>query len=156
MKSLLFLYFLIISLIVSGQENQENINLIITINDELVISGIQRSKVFINTINNEKDTISCQYNPGKFIVFDNNKLKSDTTQRITLSMWYQKMQKENSSFYYYEIELEKSWFEQSFIILRIYNLDKRKFRKKYYPLKGKKYTYEIDLPSNSITRIRKR
>jgi hypothetical protein len=157
MKTLLVIYLLFLSIIVSGQENNsKDINLIITINDKLIISGIQSSFLFIKTANNKIDTIDCLYEPGKFVVFDETKLKSDTIDDIILSMRYQVLNRRENKFYYYEIDLEKAYFEQSFIVLRIYNLDKWKYKRIYYPLEGKNYTYEIDLPSNSINRIRKR
>ena len=59
--------------------------------------------------------------------------------------------------YNYEIEIGKNWFEQTFVILKIYNLDKKKYKKRLAPLsKDKKYTFDLETSEGQMIRVRKR
>jgi hypothetical protein len=70
--------------------------------------------------------------------------------------YYQNSVKGKQELYNYEIEMEKNWFEQSFVILKIYNLDKKKYRKRLEPLsKDRKYTFDLETSQGQMIRIRK-
>jgi hypothetical protein len=56
----------------------------------------------------------------------------------------------------YKIEMQKHWLEARFMVLKIYNLYKRKYRRMFEPAKNnKKYVYEIELPTRQITHPRR-
>lgn len=55
----------------------------------------------------------------------------------------------------YEIEMGKIWFEQPYLILNIYNINKKKY-KKLESLKGKEYTFELKYSTGQMLRVRKR
>ena len=45
---------------------------------------------------------------------------------------------------YHLIHLKKKLFEASFVVIKIYNLDDKKYKKLYYPLEGKNYNFSLD------------
>lgn len=51
--------------------------------------------------------------------------------------------------------MDKNWF-QTFIVLKIYNTTKKKYRKLFTPLKGKEYTYELEYAGGQMLQIRKK
>lgn len=153
-KIIFFVLFIIISVISYSQNNQLNVNFCITINDNLIISSTQRSFLIINN-KNKIDTIECKYIPGELIIYDKEKILN-CDNKIFLIFWYSETTKYETKNYFYKIEINKLFFNYHFIILRIYNLDKWKYRRIYYPLDGVNYTYEIDFPGYSMNRIKKR
>ncbi len=138
-----------------GQEMEKEINFVISIDSEIAIS-IANPKISIKD-NNQVEQIAISYIPGELIMdnADFNRIMQSQKNQLILTFDYYENSRERQKVYSYEIVLERVWFEQSFRVLRIYNLDKKVNSKIFYPLEGKEYTYEIDLPSNSITRIRK-
>ncbi|MBY8963194.1 hypothetical protein KJK34_10560 [Flavobacterium sp. D11R37] len=51
--------------------------------------------------------------------------------------------------------MDKNWF-QTFIVLKIYNTTKKKYRKLFTPLKGKEYTYELEYAGGQMLQIQKK
>ncbi len=149
---ILLVFFFVESL--QGQEDIKKVNFIITVDEKLAVDNILNSNIFIKS-GDKIDTISCRYLPGELIIYDYSKLVSADSNMVVLSIWY--IKRRSNKYYYYKIELNKNLFiNYSYVILRIYNLDKWKYRRIYYPLDGKNYTYEFELPGYSIIRIRKR
>lgn len=153
MKLVFFTVFVLSSHIILGQIN--DYNLIITVNDKLIISDIKVSKIMLENNDKSIDTIDCQYKPGNLIVLDTD-LELTSYRKITLSVDYIKREKRTDKYYHYDIDLYGVNFSQSYLILRLYNLDNRKYRQIFEPLEGREYTFEIDMPSNSVTRIRRK
>lgn len=159
MKSIIItICFILLSVMnMYSQEIEKNINFIISIDDQIV-SSIARAKIIITDKNDNVDQIEIGYIPGELIISnaDFKQITQNQANSFLLAFDYYEYKKERQIVYNYEIEINKVWLEQSYRVLRIYNLNKKKNKKVFYPLDGKQYTYEVDLPSNSILRIRKK
>lgn len=55
----------------------------------------------------------------------------------------------------YEIDMGKNWFEKSYMIIKVYNTDKKE-NKKLEPLVGKTYTFDLDYAGGQMMRTRKK
>lgn len=135
-----------------GQNMERRINFVISIDGNIV-----RSIIDANILIDNNQHIELGYMPGELILSNDDfeKLINNSNSYHLIFDYYEFAGKKQL-IHHYEIELKKVWFEQSFIVLRIYNMDKKINKKTFYPLEGKEYTYEVDLPSNSITRIKKK
>jgi len=159
MQKIIFSTCIILFCIINSysQEMEKDINLVISIDGKVPIS-IANAKIIIKENSNKSEQIEVGYIPGELSldITDFERVMQQQESALFLSFEYYEYEKEQQKVYCYEIELKRFWFEQSFRVLRIYNLNKKENKKVFYPLEGKDYTYEIDLPSNSITRIRKK
>ena len=154
---LIFFLFLVFKHSYSQEGSKYNINFIVMIDDKIPFQGNLSVKFCIEdaTI---KDTAAVQYIPGNIAINDTilKRVQSNNVKDIVLLMSYTKVCMGKTKTYNYQIEFRKSWLNQSFTILRIYNLDKKENRKIFFPLNGGEYTYEVDTPTGSQMRIRKR
>lgn len=151
--------FLIIYQISIAQQNRKNIDFIISI-DEEIVKTLSKPIIIAKQNNNIFKKIDFNYYPGNLSLNyeDYNTIFSE--QGITLFLqfdYYQYSLKGKQQIYNYEIEIGKNWFEESFIILKIYNLDKNKYQKILDPLsKDKNYTFDLETSHGQMIRIRKR
>ena len=150
---------LIISTNVYSQEEVKSINFIIVIDEEIVTNPIDIKLV----INSKKEgnykviepTIG--YYPGNISLrkHDYDDLVSNDTQSVILKLNYLTYRKNRPYYYKYEFDVGKIWFKQTFTILKIYNLDKKKYRKNLIPLsKEKNYTFDLQTAQGQMIRIR--
>ncbi|WP_372472547.1 hypothetical protein AB4865_06945 [Capnocytophaga sp. ARDL2] len=138
----------------------KNSNFIIVIDEEIVTNSLGIKLLVTSKDGNSREieTITGYY-PGNISLkkSDYDDLISDETQSVILKFNYQTYINDKSYYYTYEIEAGKNWFEMTFVILKIYNLDKRKYRKKLDPLsKDKNYTFDLETSNGQMIRIRKR
>lgn len=149
MKQSITILFWVLFLNCNGQE-RASYNWIITIDDELVITPESTHFRVLNK--DSKDTFFLfWYIPGDLSVERNNLdlLTPDSINIKNIEFWY------NSHFY--SIKVEPSWFNKHYFILRIYNLDKKKYRRRFEPFeKGANFTYEFDIPGFSFRRVSRR
>lgn len=149
MRFLTFIVLLFIFFPVFSQDGECNANFIIMIDDELCIGSI--ANAYIVSEKNEK--ISITYHPGSLRLEkgDSNILKDSKVN--TLHFDYYEYIDGNQTLYNYELPFDSNWLEQDYIVLRVYNLNKRKYRKHFKPLSKKKnYTFELDYPGGSMKR----
>ncbi len=109
---------------------QNNINLIILINDEIVTNSL--GLTFIQNISKEEYKVS--YYPGKeIIIINNNVFKEDNV----LNFNYQNFDDNRRlKMYNYNIPLSKGlFFDTDYLIVKIYNLDVKKYKKEYCKFK---------------------
>lgn len=140
-----------------SQETKE-FDFIVSIDEEIVKTLYKPTLVEKNGSNIVR-TVSVSYHPGNISLnandFDN--LFSGQDNKVYLKFDYNEYINGNQEIYNYEIEVGKNWFEQKYVILRIYNLDKKKYRKRLEPLsKDQNYTFELDTSSGQMMRVRKR
>ena len=138
----------------------KNINFIIVIDEEIVNNslGIKFTITSKDGSSREIETITGYY-PGNISLkkSDYDDLISDETQSVILKLHYDPYINGNPYDYTYEIEAGKNWFKRMFVILKIYNLDKKKYRKRFDPLsKDKNYTFELNTSEGQMLRIKKR
>lgn len=138
----------------------KNINFIIVIDEEIVTSSLS-----VKLLITSKDGVSKEiktttgYYPGNISLkkSDYDDLISDGTQNVILKFNYDPYINGKPYYYTYEIEAGKNWFEHMFFILKIYNLDKKKYRKRFDPLsKDKNYTFELNTSQGQMLRIKKK
>ena len=132
----------------------KNFNIALVLNEELLIN-VEGGK--IKHIHN--DNLYGSYVPG------NIQLGEDVYKGVmrgekyyfafTVVLDYEKNIRK-----YYEIELIKAMLEHesnrsSFCVIEIFDLDIKKYKKKYNPIdKDKNYSYNVILPSYSIIRLK--
>jgi len=144
-------FFLLLQIAIentSGQMTQK-LNLIIVVDENIVVAGISNVQIQ-GTINNKNETIELSYYPGSLSVNDNNfsKLFTETAKPLLLKFDFSEYHRERKITYSYQVEIKKEWFKEKFFILKIYNLIKEKYKKKFNAVdKNKDYVYEIDSPS---------
>lgn len=150
MKKLhVFIYVFISSIIISNASGQSvDWNLIITVDEKIMYEGIKDVRIDKKS-RNKISSIEAIYVPGS--------LKLETSyQGITdqdslyLSFTYLGYDEKNKYFEYdYEIILKKPWFNFQFMIIHIYNMDKKKYRRRYQSHKNKSFVYDLISPDLS-------
>jgi hypothetical protein len=137
--------------------SKKNINFIITIDDKIPFQGNLNLRFETEEVN-KKDTFLIEYTPGNISLDESvlNRIQSENVKFISLAMRYTKLCNSEVKSYNYRMEFKKAWLQNSFTVIRFYNLDDKENRKTFYPLEGKEYTYEVDTPNGSQTRVRKR
>jgi hypothetical protein len=153
---LIILSFLIHASYCQGNEKRRA-NFIIMVDRMIPFQGDINLKLVLGKENKTNDTINVSYLPGSMFLseVDFNKVQSKAVKSIALAVSYTSVCKEVKS-YNYIIEIYSSWLVSDFTILRIYNLNDRKNKKIFFPFNGLPYTYEVDSPNGSITRIKKK
>jgi len=142
-----------------AQDNRKHYDFIISV-DEEIVKTLTKPKIIIRQGADIVKTIDVKYHPGNLSLSceDFNLISSNEKGTLFLQFdFYQYSPKGKQEIYNYEIEMGKNWFEQLFVILSIYNLDKRKYRKILDPLsKDKNYTFDLETSQGQMIRIRKR
>ncbi|ATN06407.1 hypothetical protein CRN76_13850 [Chryseobacterium indologenes] len=139
--------------------SQEKINFdIIVAVDEKIIPILYNPEIIIKSKNDELiDTIKVGYYPGNFTVdaksYNNLLLKTDAQIYLKFQRYeYSKNGKQDIRTY--EIKIGKSWFEEKYVILYIYNTDVKKYRKLTPLSKDKSYTFEITTSNGQMIRVK--
>lgn len=149
-----FIIVLIFTFMISPvicQDDRCNVNLIIMVDDDICIGSIANAYIIME--NNKK--ISITYHPGD-LRLDKEAMNLLKGSRVsTLHFDYYQYVNGKQTLYNYELPFYSNWLEQDYTVLRVYNLDKRKYRKRFKPLdKKRNYTFELDYPGGSMKRIK--
>lgn len=154
MRFTLILVFILNIVIETSAQIKQQHNFIIEINEDLVSAGISRLRITsLDIITKEKKSYKASYYPGLLTTdFDLHSLFGENI-KVSLVFYYYSQYINN----YYEIELKRDWITSPYLILSIYDLSCRKYRKYYSPLsKDQKYTFEFDTQNYSMRRARKK
>ena len=138
-----------------GQENKR-INLILTVNEEIVSGKMTAIMLEILDSTETAQKIRINYYPGSLELAnsDYQALLSSTTKKIVLSFNYQ--ESIPGEIIRYEIELQKGWLPNSYNILKIYDLSKVKYKKRFNPIDSNhNYTFELEASNGSFYRTKK-
>lgn len=142
-----------------AQENRKIFDFIVCVDEEIATS-LTRPVIVAKQGTNVLKRIDVSYHAGNLSLSSEDYNMIFSEQEITLFLqfdYYQYSSKGKLEIYNYEIEIGKNWFEKTFVILKIYNLNKRKYRKKLDPLsKDKNYTFDLETSDGQMIRIRKR
>lgn len=141
-----------------GQDLNKNLDFIIVIDDRIVIESPYLLHIK-SVLGASEKSYDVGYYPGylSMKISDYDKLMADDVKAIFLIFEYYDPSEKEGVKRSYEIELKKSWLQDYFNILRIYNLDKKKYGKVFFsPKSNRKYVYELDSPSNTFHLIRKK
>lgn len=120
-----------------GQEVRVTNSFIILVNDKLIntVSGL---RLVLSDSTGKKEFIEGGYYPGVLFVKNietKNVLFADSVRKLTLLFDYYGYGQDNEFISNYKISIGRRWLKESLIILRIFDINKR--RKTY------KYTFEI-------------
>jgi len=140
---------LISSVCLKVQSQDMNWNLIITVDEEIVVEGVSEIALNKKNISGKVDSMSASYIPGNLKIKTN--LENISSQdSLFLSFTYLGYDKKDRYFEYdYEIEIKKSWLSFSYLVIHIYNMDKKKYRDRYPSHKDKAFVYDLNTPNGA-------
>lgn len=155
---LLLGYLVAMHMPAQGQKNTkyQYLNWSILIDETLHETNINRAGFTLKMVNGSTQNLNAWLYPGDVRISqtDFNKIQSPKVAKIWL--WFS-VNGVNIKRREYKIEMQKHWLEARFMVLKIYNLHQRKYRRMFEPTKGnKKYVHEIDLPTRQITHPRRK
>ncbi len=157
MKNIILICFLLLGSKNLFAQEMKNLSFILVVNDEIVN---KKSKLtFIIITETSTETLSALYYPGTLALdnFDYEKLISPTTKTIYLKYHDTVYVNGKANYYDYEIEYQKVWLQDLYNILRIYDLNCKKYRRKFEPLsQTKNYTFELMSTNSTFLRVRKK
>jgi hypothetical protein len=141
-----------------SQQQRKEFKLIIEIDDQLAVGGVTAPKLILTDKRDSVKTLSAGYDPGTLWVDGNNAVDLiKRAKQIVFSFYYINPSNSDAGYYTYNIELKKDWITSSYCVLRVYNLDKRKYKRSYGPLSPtQNYTFSIDFPGYQMMPISKR
>ena len=157
MKKIIIICFLLVSSKNLVAQEIQNLSFILVVDDEIIST---KSKItFIITTDTSTENLSALYYPGTLSLskLDYGKLISPLTKTSYLK-YYDTVYVDGTATYYdFEIEYQKGWLQDLYNILRLYDLNSKKFKKKFAPLSStKNYTFELTSPNSTFLRIRKK
>lgn len=152
----MFNYFLLSA---QDKEVKEQIDLIISI-DGAIVKTISQSKIMVANSKGDVKSIPVFYHPGNLSLFkmDSEYILSlsDSTNLALEFGNYEYTKTGSQHFKTYNIKIGKNWLKQPYIVLLIYNTDKKQYRGKLDPIPGTNYTFELDYPGGQMLRVRKK
>ena len=152
-KNIFLILLLTIAVQLKSQSLVKKLDFIIVVNDGFEPFS-SMSLEAIDT-NNFERVITIDYYPGNLEMSwsDFNDLMSPKTKTITLILY--STEGKDAKTFQYQIGIKPKWFEDRYNILKIYNLENKKYRKRLNPLsKDKNYTFELESPSHTFYRIK--
>lgn len=137
---------------------QKSINLIISIDNQVVVGSLSNIKLDIIKDDETKEVFKLNYSPGDLSITDSNysMILSHSIKQMILTFNHSEYCKGEQKTYYYEIEFKKSWIENQFTVINIYNTNKRLYKNVYFPLPNKTYTYEVIYPGGFMMRLKRK
>lgn len=155
MNKVIITFFVLIFAIhkTKGQE-VVNVNWTILVNEKLEPKGITRSRILVKTLDSATQVFNIWCYAG------NIEIKQPDFQKMlsenVVSIWLVVPAIEKNNYYNYTIKVKKKWFKLRYMVLKIYNLKKKKYRRLFVPNKHHKdYVYEIDFPGTAMRLLRK-
>ena len=143
-KALIFIILMIVSLKLHAQEIRVNNSFIILINDKLITTAAGVELILSDTTGKEEVIIGGYY-PGVLYVNNvqtKNILYADSVRSLTLSFDYYTYRRENEAIHNYKIKISRHWFKESLIIVRIFDINKKRGT----------YKYTFDVPGHSFSK----
>lgn len=139
-------------------QNDSNVtsNVIILVDEKVVIEPLARLKLEIFHKGLKTDYSMASYSPGQLSYDQSKKIDIFASDSTYLSFDYYRYNDNKQFIKRYEIKLNKVWLNSSYLIIRIYNLDNKRYKRIFFPLPGKNYTYEVDSPVYPILRIKRK
>lgn len=147
------LLFLMSDCLSQTDSDRHSTNLIIVINEEVVIGSITRVRLV-----REFEELELGYYPGNLFMDMNDYGSIDKNDSTTMFLVFEHYFDEEKSqeTKKYEIPVTPAMLDYGFMVLKIYDLGKRKYRKLFEPLPNKNYTFEINSSEFQMNRVRKK
>jgi len=155
MKNILLVLFLAFLTTYTYGQDKSNFDFIIVI-DETIVTSLSNPKLLIRKENELLSNIDISFKPGGLSLktADYNSIVNSNND-LYLKFDYYDYSRDKQKVYNYDIKIGKNWFEKSYLILRIYNTTKKKYKQKLTPIKGTNYAFEIDYGGGSAIQVRK-
>jgi hypothetical protein len=157
MKKIIIICFLLLGSKNLLAQEMKNLSFVLVVNDEIISK--QSKLTFVITTDNSTENLSAIYYPGTLRLSnsDYEKLISSTTKTIYLKYNDTVYLDGKANYYDFEIEYQKPWLQDTYNILRIYDLSCKKNKKRFEPLSPtKNYTFELTSPNTTFLRVRKK
>jgi hypothetical protein len=157
MKHLLYIFIIILCCniaTVTAQDDRISFDFIIFVDDHLWTTGTMALFVLRNETIGLVDTVKGSYHAGNLSMESSayNRIMSDSVESIEMELEYKNINKLKEPSHIYSIIFNKKWFDCSYFVLKIYNLNFRKIRK-YLPLiEGEDFTYIYDSSEGQMLR----
>ena len=137
--------------------NYKDFNFIICV-DENIIESIARPTIVIQKGDEVIKNVEVSYIPGKLSMNTDDYVLLSTVGDASLFLsfyYYEYSSTGKQKMYNYKIEIWKNLFTLSYVIFYIYNLDKKKYKKKLKPLsKDQNYTFDLSTSNGQMIRVR--
>jgi len=156
MRVFISIVFVISSFCSSFSQEYKELDMVIVI-DDIVANNIENLKIKLKNMDGDYLTITPKYHPGSLLIKQSQyeTIMSEDIKSIEIIFSYNGEYKGELKGYYYAINYGKKWLKEPFNILSIYNLDKRKYRRAYEPIRvDAKYSASIDFGHYSILNLK--
>lgn len=145
------------SVLSMATNNYKDFNFIICV-DENIIESIVRPSIVIQKGDEVIKNVEVSYIPGKLSMNTDDYvlLSTEGDASLFLSFYYYEYSSTGKQkMYNYKIEIGKNLFTLSYVIFYIYNLDKKKYKKKLKPLsKDQNYAFDLSTSNGQMIRVR--
>lgn len=152
MKRIIILLISYFSVLFAIAQGRKEFDFIITVDDEFGTLCAPLN-IYIQKDNGEKTNIEFSYYPGCLSLnIDDFKKIQSFDGKMGLYLGYSTFEDGKICYYNYDIPLYKQLFERTYVIVKIYNLHKEKYKKLYPPLgDGKNYNYDLQTSEGFYT-----
>lgn len=148
-----------LALLAQEKDGGRGVDFIISIDGDIV-KTIYRPKIVILDSDTDIKSVSVSYHPGDLSLAksDRDYLLSlgDSVKLLLKFEYYEYTTRGNQDVLNYEIEIGRDWLEQAYMVLYIYNTDKKTYKGKLKPIPGRNYTFELDYPGGQMIRLREK
>ncbi|PZR20174.1 MAG: hypothetical protein DI539_11720 [Flavobacterium psychrophilum] len=154
MKYTFLIVCFLFTAICSGQEQKKQFDLIISVDND-IIQTISNAQIVVKKGNGHNEIFNVSYYPGNLSLNHNDfDMLPEGENVIYFKFTYIKYSKDGEQdIRTYEIDMGKNWFDETYMIVKLYNTDKKQ-NKKLKPLEGKTYTFDLDYGRGQMIRIR--
>jgi len=156
-KCVFVVLFLFVYQVSIAQEKIKSFDIIIFVDEEIVTS-LSKPVIIAKEGKSVLKRIDISYHVGNLSLSAEDYYMIFSNEEKTLFIqfdYYQYSSRGKQQVYNYEIEIGKNWLKQTFVVLKIYNLDKKKYKKRFAPLsKDKNYTFELSTSEGQMLRIK--
>lgn len=153
---LFFCYSLFCFNNIEAQEKNKTMSFVLVVDGEVINANVNIT--FLINSENSEDKILATYYPGTLSMSqtDYEKLISDNTKNVYLRYYQNNYINGKMNDCNFVIEYNKIWIQDKYTILRLYNLERGKYKNKIEPLsKTKNYTFEVESSRGQMLRVRK-
>jgi len=157
MKKLLLSCIFVLLLTNAYSQNEKYLNVIITINDEIVVGNIMHMQIAPLVGVQLKNNIDVKYYPGKLILPTIEYQSIPDSGKVLLMFDYYQNSMYNKDVINYKIDLQKSWLASTYLIIKVFDLSSGKYKGIFDPIsKDQNYTFAIVSPSYHFELIARR
>lgn len=156
MKKLGILIYIFVATSASAQ-NSKDFNFILVVDEAVWISYTSLKIEIRDSTESLTQSVSALYYPGNlsFEQSDYKKLLAAKGDSMTLIVNYKEQKKDKDEYHIFELPFSVSWLDNYFMVMRVYNLDTKKYKGLFEPLdRERNYTYELAYPGGQMLRVR--